>query len=134
MYFGKGGALLKLDRTSMLYGTLLLTATGLVNQLLGFFYRILLSRLIGSEVMGLYQLIMPVYSVLLSLTAVGLEPHVVLFCGDTVIDGEAARRAGTHFCAVLNGTTTFEEFQTRRIPCDHVAGDLWDLKQWLGLN
>ena len=31
MYFGKGGALLKLDRTSMLYGTLLLTATGLVN-------------------------------------------------------------------------------------------------------
>ena len=60
MYFGKGGALLKLDRTSMLYGTLLLTATGLVNQLLGFFYRILLSRLIGSEVMGLYQLIMPV--------------------------------------------------------------------------
>ena len=53
MYFGKGGALLKLDRTSMLYGTLLLTATGLVNQLLGFFYRILLSRLIGSEVMGL---------------------------------------------------------------------------------
>ena len=68
------------------------------------------------------------------LTALGLEPHEVLFCGDTVIDGEAARRAGTHFCAVLNGTTTFEEFQTRRIPCDHVAGDLWDLKQWLGLN
>lgn len=71
---------------------------------------------------------------LASLTALGLEPHEVLFCGDTVIDGEAARRPGTHFCAVLNGTTTFEEFQTRRIPCDHVAGDLWDLKQWLGLN
>ena len=60
----------------MLYGTLLLTATGLVNQLLGFFYRILLSRLIGSEVMGLYQLIMPVYSVLLSVTAVGLTAAV----------------------------------------------------------
>ncbi|MFQ8759715.1 MAG: oligosaccharide flippase family protein [Intestinimonas sp.] len=67
---------MKLDRTSMLYGTLLLTATGLVNQLLGFFYRILLSRLIGSEVMGLYQLIMPVYSVLLSVTAVGLTAAV----------------------------------------------------------
>ena len=75
-----------------------------------------------------------VEQLLASLTALGLEPHEVLFCGDTVIDGEAARRAGTHFCAVLNGTTTFEEFQTRRIPCDHVAGDLWDLKQWLGLN
>lgn len=32
---------------------------------------------------------------LASLTALGLEPHEVLFCGDTVIDGEAARRLGS---------------------------------------
>ena len=73
---------MKLDRTSMLYGTLLLTGTGIAGQFLGFVYRILLSRLIGAEIMGLYQLIMPVYSVLLSLTAVGLmftfiyEPNI----------------------------------------------------------
>lgn len=67
---------MKLDRTSMLYGTLLLTATGLFSQLLGFVYRIFLSRLIGAEIMGLYQLIMPVYSVLLSITAVGLTAAV----------------------------------------------------------
>ena len=67
---------MKLDRTSMLYGTLLLTGTGIAGQFLGFVYRILLSRLIGAEVMGLYQLIMPVYSVLLSLTAVGLTAAV----------------------------------------------------------
>ena len=54
---------MKLDRTSMLYGTLLLTGTGIAGQFLGFVYRILLSRLIGAEVMGLYQLIMPVFSV-----------------------------------------------------------------------
>lgn len=52
--------------------TLLLTCTGSLSQLLGFFYRVALSRMIGAEVMGLYQLIMPVYSVLLSLTSVGL--------------------------------------------------------------
>ncbi len=67
---------MKLSRTSMLYGTLLLTATGLFSQLLGFIYRIFLSRLIGAEVMGLYQLIMPVYSVLLSVTAIGLTAAV----------------------------------------------------------
>lgn len=72
----KGESLLKLDRTSMLYGTLLLTGTGIAGQFLGFVYRILLSRLIGAEIMGLYQLIMPVYSVLLSLTAVGLTAAV----------------------------------------------------------
>ena len=57
----------------MLYGTLVLTGTSIVSQVLGFIYRIFLSRLIGAEVMGLYQLIMPVYSVIMSLTAVGLR-------------------------------------------------------------
>jgi len=56
---------------SALRSTLLLTATGLFGQGVGFVYRVLLSRTVGSEVMGLYQLVMPVLSVLLSLTAVG---------------------------------------------------------------
>ena len=60
---------MKLDRTSMLYGTLILTGTSIVSQFLGFVYRILLSRLIGAEVMGLYQLIMPVFSVIMALTS-----------------------------------------------------------------
>lgn len=61
---------------SPLQGAGLLTAVGLFTQVLGFFYRIALSRLAGAEVMGLYQLIMPVYSLLLSLTAVGLTVAV----------------------------------------------------------
>lgn len=60
----------------MLYGTLVLTCTSIFSQLLAFLYRIFLSRLIGAEVMGLYQLIMPVYSVLMALTAVGLTVAV----------------------------------------------------------
>lgn len=67
---------MRFDRVSAFHGTLLLTVTGLAGQLLGFLYRILLSRLIGAEVMGLYQLVMPVYSVLMSLTAVGLTAAV----------------------------------------------------------
>lgn len=67
---------MKLDRSSTLYATALLTITGLVGQILGFFYRIALSRLIGAETMGLYQLIMPVYSVLLSIASVGLTTTV----------------------------------------------------------
>ncbi len=67
---------MKWNRSSALYGTLVLTGTGIVSQLLGFVYRIFLSRLIGAEVMGLYQLIMPVYSVIIALTAVGLTVSV----------------------------------------------------------
>ena len=67
---------MKRNYSSTLYATLLLTGTGLFSQILGFFYRIALSRLIGAETMGLYQLIMPIYSVFLSIAAVGLTTTV----------------------------------------------------------
>ena len=63
---------MKLDRTSLLYSTLLLTGVSIVAQLVGFVYRIFLSRMIGAEVMGLYQLLMPLYSVFSALIASGL--------------------------------------------------------------
>lgn len=62
--------------SSLLAGTVLLTVIGLFSQVVGFFYRIMLSRLIGAETMGLYQLVMPVYSMLMSLTASGLTVAV----------------------------------------------------------
>ena len=55
---------------------LFLTVLGTLSQLLAFGYRVALSRMVGAEVMGLYQLIMPVYSVLLSLTSAGLTTGV----------------------------------------------------------
>lgn len=57
---------------SLTKATLMLTGVGILSQALGFFYRIVLSRLIGAETMGLYQLIMPVYSVIMSITITGL--------------------------------------------------------------
>ncbi len=45
-------------------------------QLLGFVYRIFLSRMTGAEGMGVYQLIMPFYSLLTSLTLTGLTVAV----------------------------------------------------------
>ena len=67
---------MKERQTSLFGGTLLLTGTGLLGQAVGFVYRIFLSRLVGAEVMGLYQLVLPVQSVLLSVTAVGLTAAV----------------------------------------------------------
>ncbi len=56
--------------------TAFLTVVSAVSQLLGFGYRVALARGVGAQVMGLYQLVMPVYSVLMSLTAVGLTAAV----------------------------------------------------------
>ena len=57
-------------------GTIILTLTGLVSRLIGFFYRIYLARLFGEEGMGIYQLISPVLSLSFSLTAAGYQTAI----------------------------------------------------------
>ena len=65
----------------------------------------------------------------LAMARLGLTKEQVLFCGDTVIDAEAAGRAGVDFCAVLNGTTPREAFGD--YPHVHIAEDLDDLHRRL---
>lgn len=97
----------KLDRSSMLYGTAILTAISIVSQVLGFVYRIFLSRLVGAEVMGLYQLVMPVYSLFLSMTSVGLTAAVSYLSseyhalGDSAAAGRVLRRCLGFFLALF---------------------------------
>lgn len=64
------------ETTSAGQGAVLLTALGAASQLLGFGYRVALARMVGAQVMGLYQLLMPVYAVLLSLATIGLTAAV----------------------------------------------------------
>ena len=65
----------------------------------------------------------------LAMERLGVDKSAVLFCGDTVIDAETARRAGVDFCAVLNGTTPAEAFGD--YPRVHIAPNLFDLLTWL---
>ena len=58
------------------YGGLLLTGVNLFSQILAFAYRVWLSRLVGPETLGLYSLVMPVYSVVMSLCVSGLTVAV----------------------------------------------------------
>ncbi len=78
---------------SLTRATLLLTGVGVVSQGLGFFYRVMLSRLVGAETMGLYQLIMPVYSVLVSVTITGMTVGLSSLSGKYAATGN--QRAAT---------------------------------------
>lgn len=60
----------------LIIGTFILTATGIVTRLIGFFYRIYLSRLFGEEGMGIYQLLGPVLSLSFSITAAGYQTAI----------------------------------------------------------
>ena len=65
----------------------------------------------------------------IAMERLGTAPEETLFCGDTVLDAGAARNAGCPFAAVLNGTTSAEDFQAW--PCVCVAGDLHALSRAL---
>ncbi|MGE4282882.1 MAG: stage V sporulation protein B [Clostridia bacterium] len=67
---------MKINTKSLLYGTFVLTAANFFVRMLGFIYRVFLSRFIGAEGMGLVQLISPLYMVSITLTASGIPTAV----------------------------------------------------------
>lgn len=91
-----------LSKHPIITGTVILTCTGFITRIIGFFYRIFLSRNIGEEGMGIYQLLAPVMALSFSVTAAGIQTSVskhvaayeaknqhkqsiaVLFCGLSV--------------------------------------------------
>ncbi|NLY17490.1 MAG: polysaccharide biosynthesis protein [Clostridiaceae bacterium] len=59
-----------MKKKSLRQNTLILTIPGFIVKIIGFVYRIYIANSIGAEGMGLYQLVLPVYNlVLLGLTA-----------------------------------------------------------------
>lgn len=57
-------------------GALLLAATGVLGKIIGFSYRIFLSRTIGAEGLGIYQLIFPIFTICYSVTAAGISTAI----------------------------------------------------------
>ena len=60
----------------ILIGTFILTATGFLSRVIGFFFRIFLSHTFGEEQVGLYQLIFPLYALCFSFTSAGIETAI----------------------------------------------------------
>ncbi len=67
---------MKIQRKSLFYNALILTASGIGLQLLGFGYRVFLSWRIGADGMGVFALVMPAYSVMLAITLSGVGTAV----------------------------------------------------------
>ena len=51
---------------------LVLTMLSALAQVINFFYRVVMARMVGAEVMGLYQLVMSAYAVIQAITTIGL--------------------------------------------------------------
>ncbi len=78
-------------RQSFFYGTLILIAAGAVTKILGFANRIVLSRIIGAEGMGLYQMVVPLLYFLITLTTLGLPVAIAKQVAETEAAGNARK-------------------------------------------
>ncbi len=97
----RSSPLLQRLKNPFIAGTLVLTATGLVSRLVGFFYRIFLSRLFGEENIGIYQLISPVLSLVFSFSAAGIQNAVSKFAAGKEVDADGRGSARVLFVGLL---------------------------------
>lgn len=66
----------RIQNSRVLSGALLLTTAGMISRVIGFFYRIFLSRSFGAENIGIYQLISPVIALSYSLCVAGFQTAI----------------------------------------------------------
>lgn len=64
---------MKISRRSVLYHVSVLSVSGVLFQGLGFLYQVVLSRSAGAQALGVYQLVFPVYSVVMAATLTGVR-------------------------------------------------------------
>lgn len=76
----------KLLRSSLIKGTLILTLAGTLSRFIGFFYKIFLSRTIGAEALGIYQLIFPLFAFCLALSCGGLQTAISRYAASSKTD------------------------------------------------
>ena len=76
-----------LPKHPLISGAILLTAAGVLSRIIGFFYKIFLSRRIGAEALGIYQLIFPVMGICFSLTSAGIQTAISRYVSKSVGNG-----------------------------------------------
>lgn len=74
-------------KVSFLRGAMVLTIAGIVVKILGGINRILLSRLLGGEGIGLYQMAYPMYILLLSIVGAGIPIAVSIMVAEQAARG-----------------------------------------------
>lgn len=79
---------------TLITGTLLLTATGFLTRFLGFFYRIFLSRTIGAEGLGIYNMVHPIYGICFALCAGSIQTAISRFVAANTSKSKAVFRTG----------------------------------------
>lgn len=88
-------------RRSLKYNAAVLTVTNFLVKLIGFFYRVFIANCIGTEGLGLYQLIVPIYSLLVLVLSAGILVTVSRFVAEEASSGRI--RSGMKIASLAAG-------------------------------
>lgn len=88
---------MNLSRRPLVAGAAALFAAGVANRIIGTFYRVFLVRVAGEEVVGLFQMTLPVYRVASTIAGAGLPVAIARLAADAhgARNPRLARRYGT---------------------------------------
>ena len=89
-------------KRAFLTGTLLLTGTGFLCRILGFFYRIFMSRTIGAEGLGIYNMVHPVFGICFALCAGSIQTALSQYVASNQKKGRAVFRTGLFISLTLS--------------------------------
>ena len=78
-----------MSKNTIIKGAFILTITGFLTRVIGFFFRIFLSHSFGEEQMGLYQLIFPIYALCFSLSCAGIETALCRLVASKTASGKS---------------------------------------------
>lgn len=81
-------------KMAFITGTLLLTSTGFICRILGFFYRIFMSRTIGAEGLGIYNMVHPIFSICFAVCAGSIQTALSQYVAANQTRGRAVFRTG----------------------------------------
>jgi len=71
-----------LSKEKFLKGALILTVAGIIVKVIGSVNRIFLSRLLGGEGIGLYQMAYPIYLLALSISSAGIPVAISILVAE----------------------------------------------------
>lgn len=88
-------------KKNLVTSAVILIIAGLITRVLGFVYRIYMSSIVGSMGMGLYQLVMPVYTLAWSLTCSGFTTSISKLTSSEKAKGQRGNIRQFLFLAIL---------------------------------
>lgn len=94
-----------MKKNSFIYSTIILVIANFLVRFLGFVYKVVLSRLLGSEGIGLYHLVFHVFLVIVTVTSSGIPIAVSKITAQKMIKNDYKACKKTLFIGITTGLT-----------------------------